>query len=78
MAPNLLPEAGGVADVLDGQVLLLKPALAVQCTKRLLAGGDQVLVVSLPWTYDGGSKRRNLPHHMTIGRSVHTHYYTHT
>ena len=33
---------------LDREVLLLKPALAVHGTQRLLTGRDQVLVVTLP------------------------------
>jgi hypothetical protein len=47
MASNLLPEASRVTDVLDGELVLLKPTLAVKCTQGLLAGGDQVLVISL-------------------------------
>lgn len=47
MAASLLAEAGAVAHVLDGQVALLKPALAVEGAQRLLAGGDEVLVVAL-------------------------------
>ena len=47
VAADLLPEAGGVPDVLDGQVHLLKPALAVQRAQRLLAGRNQILVLAL-------------------------------
>ena len=47
MAPDLFPETCRVAHILDGQVLFLKPALAVQCTKRLLAGSNQVLIIAL-------------------------------
>ena len=53
VAADLLPEAGGVAHILDGQVLLLKPPLAVQRAQGLLAGGNQVLVVALACSRKG-------------------------
>ena len=50
VAASLLSEAGGVAHILEGQVLLLKPLVAVHGTQRLLTGGNQVLVLSLACT----------------------------
>ena len=47
MAASLLAEACGVADILEGQLLLLKPLMAVHGTQRLLTGSNQVLVLPL-------------------------------
>ena len=49
MAADLFPEACRVPHVFKGQVGLLKPALSVQRAQRLLAGRNQVLVVTLAW-----------------------------
>jgi len=47
VAAGLLAEARGVADILQRQLRLLKPLLAVQRAQRLLRRRDQVLVVAL-------------------------------
>ena len=49
MAAGLLSEASGVAHILEGQLLLLKPLMAVHGTQWLLTCGNQILVV--PLTY---------------------------
>ena len=49
MAASLFPEACGVADILEGQILLLKPLMPVHGTQRLLTGCNQVLVIALAW-----------------------------
>lgn len=49
MAASLLSEARGVAHILEGQLLLLKPLVAVHGTQRLLTGCYQVLVLSLTY-----------------------------
>lgn len=49
MAASLFPEACGVADILEGQILLLKPLVAVHGTQGLLTSGNQVLVIALAW-----------------------------
>ena len=46
MAASFFPEAGGVAHVLEGQLLLLKPFVAVHGAQRLFTGGNQVLVLT--------------------------------
>ncbi len=50
MAASFFPEAGGVAHILEGQLLLLKPFVAVHGAQRLLTGGNQVLVLTLTCT----------------------------
>ena len=47
MLPSLLPEAGGVAHILERQLALLKPLASVHGTQRLLAGGNEVLVLAV-------------------------------
>lgn len=47
MLPSLLPEAGGVAHILERQLTLLKPLASVHGAQRLLAGGDEVLVLTV-------------------------------
>ena len=46
MAASFFPEAGGVAHILEGQLLLLKPFVAVHGAQRLFTGGNQVLVLT--------------------------------
>ena len=50
VAAGLFSEASGVAHVLEGQLLLLKPFMPVHGTQRLLTCGNQVLVVPLTYT----------------------------
>lgn len=47
MTTCLLPEAGGVAHILQGQIPLIEPLVAVHGAQRLLTGGNQVLVITL-------------------------------
>jgi len=47
VAAGLLAEARGVADILQRQLRLLKPLLAMQRTQRLLRRRDQVFVIAL-------------------------------
>ena len=67
VAACLLAEAGGVAHVLDGQLLLLEPPAPVQRAQRLLARRNQVLFVAVAcrgggrgrgWGGGGGSAGR--------------------
>ena len=44
VGPHLLPEAGRNAGVLDGQLVLRQPLVAVLGRQRLLARRDQVLL----------------------------------
>lgn len=53
MAASLLSETGGVAHILEGQLLFLKPLVAVHGTERLLAGCNQVLVLALTYSHSG-------------------------
>mmetsp|Transcript_15933 Transcript_15933/g.47920 ORF Transcript_15933/g.47920 Transcript_15933/m.47920 type:complete len:207 (+) Transcript_15933:2748-3368(+) len=48
MGAGLFAEAGGVAAVLQGQLILLVPALAVHGTDGLLRRGNEVFVLPLP------------------------------
>jgi len=50
MAASFFSEAGGVAHILEGQLLLLKPFVAVHGAQGLLTGGNQVLVLTLTCT----------------------------
>lgn len=49
VAAGFFSEASGVAHILEGQLLFLKPLMSVHGTQRLLTSGNQVLVV--PLTY---------------------------
>lgn len=51
MAAGLFSEASGVAHILEGQLFLLKPLVAVHGTQRLLTGCYQVLVLSLTYKH---------------------------
>lgn len=64
MAASLFSEASGVAHILEGQLLLLKPLVAVHGTQWLLTCGNQVLVVSL--TYMHSSLSCLLKHHTLL------------
>ena len=64
MAASLLSEASGVAHILEGQLLLLKPLMPVHGTQRLLTCGNQVLVVSL--TYMLSSLSCFVQHHTLL------------
>lgn len=48
MRAGLFPEAGGVAGILQRQLILFVPPLAVHRTNGLLRGGYQVFIISLP------------------------------
>lgn len=50
MAASFFPEACGVAHILEWQLLLLKPFMAVHGAQGLLTGGNQVLVLTFTCT----------------------------
>lgn len=62
VAAGFLSEASGIAHVLEGQLLLLKPLMSVHGTQRLLTSGNQVLVI--PLTYMLSTLSCFLQHHV--------------
>lgn len=70
MAACLFSETGGVADILERQLLLLKPLMAVHGTKRLLAGCNQVLVLSLTCGCTSGVSGASAGLHFLAGHIV--------
>ena len=58
MAADLFPEARGVANIFQGQLLCLKPFIFVEGTERLLSSRYHVFVLSLTYKHSKGWAER--------------------